>query len=48
VLRGELWWAELPEVTPAAEYWAHKSGPEHVNEHLPRLEAWVDELTARR
>jgi hypothetical protein len=41
-------WAELPEVTPAARFWARKAGPEHVNEHLPRLEAWVDELTARR
>ena len=37
-------WAELPEVTPAAEYWLRKAGPEHLAEHLPRLEAWVDEL----
>ena len=40
-------WAELPEVTPAAEYWARKAGPEHLNEHLPRLEEWVDELIKR-
>jgi hypothetical protein len=41
-------WAELPEVTPAAEYWLRKAGPEHMVEHLPRLEAWVDELSKRR
>lgn len=41
-------WAELPEVTPPAEYWVRKAGPEHMEEHLPRLEAWVDELSRRR
>lgn len=41
-------WAELPQVTPAAEYWMRKAGPEHLAEHLPRLEEWVDELTERR
>lgn len=40
-------WAELPEVTPDAEYWAHKAGPEHYAEHLPRLEAWLEELNQR-
>jgi hypothetical protein len=25
-----------------------KAGPEHVMEHLPRLEEWVDEITAAR
>lgn len=34
-------WAELPEVTPAAAWWVRKSGPEHVDEHLPRLEEWL-------
>jgi hypothetical protein len=38
-------WAELPEITPAADFWVHKAGPDHLAEHLPRLEAWVDELT---
>jgi len=38
-------WSELPEVTPAAEYWVRKAGPEHMAEHLPRLEEWVDELS---
>lgn len=47
---GELLraWAELPEITDAAAYWVHKAGPEHYAEHLPRLEAWVEELTQRR
>ena len=47
---GELLraWAELPEITPASNYWVHKSGPEHYAEHLPRLEAWVNQLSQRR
>ena len=40
-------WAELPEVTPAAEFWLRKAGPDHLAEHLPRLEAWVDEQEAK-
>lgn len=46
---GELLaaWAQLPEITPEAAYWVRKSGPEHYAEHLPRLEAWVDELSRR-
>ncbi len=40
-------WAELPEMTPAAARWVHKAGPEHYAEHLPRLEAWVEELERR-
>jgi len=40
-------WAELPNVTPAAEFWVRKAGPEHVGEHLPRLEEWVEELSRR-
>ena len=47
---GELLraWAQLPEITPAATYWVRKAGPEHYAEHLPRLEAWVDQLSNRR
>ena len=47
---GELLraWAQLPEITPAANYWVRKAGPEHYAEHLPRLEAWVDQLAHRR
>ena len=40
-------WAQLPEITPEASYWVRKAGPEHYAEHLPRLEAWLDELTRR-
>jgi hypothetical protein len=40
-------WHELPELTPAAEFWVHKAGPDHVLEHLPRLEEWVDEMAAQ-
>jgi len=43
---GELMraWAELPEVTPDAAWWVRKAGPEHVAEHLPRLEEWIGHL----
>lgn len=41
-------WAQLPEVTPAAAYWVRKAGPEHYAEHLPRLEAWLNQLGAPR
>jgi hypothetical protein len=37
-------WHQLPKMTEAASFWVRKAGPEHVQEHLPRLEAWVDEL----
>lgn len=40
-------WQALPEITPAASYWIRKAGPDHLEEHLPRLEEWVDELAAR-
>jgi hypothetical protein len=40
-------WAELREVTPAAAAWVRKAGPEHYAEHLPRLEAWLDDLSRR-
>lgn len=44
--RGELLsaWAALPEITPAAAYWVRKAGPDHVIEHLPRLEEWIATL----
>jgi hypothetical protein len=41
-------WAALPEVTPAASYWLRKAGPDHLEEHLPRLEEWIEELDRRR
>lgn len=46
---GELLaaWSQLREVTPEAAYWVRKAGPEHIDEHLPQLERWVDELERR-
>lgn len=40
-------WTELPEVTPEATYWVRKAGPDHYAEHVPRLEAWLEELSRR-
>jgi hypothetical protein len=37
-------WLRLPERTPAADRWVRKSGPDHLDEHLPRLREWVAEL----
>jgi Mycothiol maleylpyruvate isomerase N-terminal domain len=39
-------WTELPEVSPASEFWVRKAGPEHLEEHVPELEAWVERLTS--
>ena len=53
VVRAELWaarnrmlseWSDLPEVNLEAEEWFVESGPEHYEEHLPRLREWVKEL----
>jgi hypothetical protein len=41
-------WHELREITPAAEFWVRKAGPEHLEEHLPRLEEWLEELSTPR
>jgi len=47
--RGELLaaWAQLPVVTDAAAFWLRKAGPDHLEEHLPRLESWIRELERR-
>jgi hypothetical protein len=37
-------WARLPEESDEADRWIGKSGPEHYEEHLPRLREWVGEL----
>ena len=37
-------WARLPEESEEADRWISKSGPEHYEEHLPRLHEWVAEL----
>ena len=34
----------LHELTPDAEAWIRKAGPEHYAEHLPHLRDWVREL----
>ena len=41
MLRG---WRSLPEVSPEADRWIAKAGPDHYAEHLPRLREWVKEL----
>ena len=38
-------WHELRDLTPEARFWVRKAGPDHVQEHLPRLEEWVDQLS---
>jgi len=38
-------WGALPEPSAEADRWISKSGPEHYEEHLPRLEEWVRELS---
>lgn len=37
-------WTEMAEPGDAALEWIRKSGPEHYEEHLPRLQAWLREL----
>jgi Mycothiol maleylpyruvate isomerase N-terminal domain len=34
-------WYQLPEVTPLADEWFRESGPEHIDEHMPDLERFV-------
>ena len=37
-------WSRMPDRTDAADWWVRKSGADHLDEHLPRLRAWVAEL----
>ena len=37
-------WTEMAEPGQAALAWIRKSGPDHYEEHLPRLQAWLREL----
>jgi hypothetical protein len=37
-------WTELPEPSEIAARWIRKSGPEHYQEHLPRLQEWLGEV----
>jgi hypothetical protein len=41
-------WGELGQITPEAELWIRKSGPEHYSEHIPRLRGWVAEVAGER
>ena len=38
-------WGAVAEPSPDADHWVRKAGPEHYDEHLPRLRDWVSELT---
>ena len=37
-------WASLLEDSAEADRWIAKAGPEHYEDHLPRLREWVREL----
>lgn len=37
-------WGALPTHTPEAAFWIDKAGPDHYQDHLPRLGEWVEEL----
>jgi hypothetical protein len=47
--RGELpaAGAPLPEMTEAAAFWLRTAGPDHREEHRPRLVSWLAELEGR-
>jgi hypothetical protein len=37
-------WGSLREASADADWWIRKAGPDHYDEHLPRLRGWVTEL----
>jgi Mycothiol maleylpyruvate isomerase N-terminal domain len=39
-------WGALPGPSEDAEWWIRKAGPDHYQEHLPRLLEWAAELAA--
>jgi len=39
-------WRSLPESSAEADRWIRKAGPDHYEEHLPRLREWVKEVAA--
>jgi hypothetical protein len=41
-------WTELREPSVEADWWIRKSAVDHYDEHLGRLEGWVEELKAAR
>ena len=40
-------WREVSTQEDVAAEWIRKSGPDHYEEHLPRLHEWLRELQAR-
>jgi hypothetical protein len=40
-------WVELAEPSAEALTWIAKAGPEHYQEHLPRLREWLDDVRTR-
>jgi hypothetical protein len=40
-------WTELREPSEEAAWWIRKSGVDHYEEHLDRLEVWVGELRSQ-
>ena len=42
------WGALVDRMTPEADFWVRKAGPEHIDEHLPRLREWVTELRSQK
>jgi len=38
-------WGALDGPSEDADWWIRKAGPDHYAEHLPRLEAWVAEIS---
>jgi hypothetical protein len=41
-------WRDLTDTSYAAARWLSKVGPQHYDEHLPRLREWSAELTGQR
>jgi hypothetical protein len=39
-------WGSLREPSADADWWIRKAGPDHYDEHLPRLREWAAELDA--
>jgi hypothetical protein len=37
-------WRSLPEPSAEADRWISKAGPDHYEQHLPRLREWVKEV----
>lgn len=41
-------WGSLGTPSPDADWWIRKAGPDHYQEHLPRLREWVAQLGNER